>query len=58
MRLNRKEQEAIKLTCLEVFGTDEVYVFGSRVDDSERGGDIDLYIVPNVELIDTSRRLS
>ena len=46
MRLSEKDRNLIKQTCREVFGTDEVYLFGSRVDDSERGGDIDLYIVP------------
>jgi len=45
MRLTTKEQKAIKDTFLEIFSKGEIYLFGSRVDDSKRGGDIDLYIV-------------
>ena len=45
MRLRESEISMIKRTALEVFGEDvEVFLFGSRVDDSKRGGDIDLYI--------------
>ena len=31
----------------ETFGEGKVYLFGSRVDDIQRGGDIDLYLVPS-----------
>lgn len=44
MRLNKIEVEAIKTAFAEVFGDGKVYLFGSRVDDSKRGGDIDLYL--------------
>ncbi len=44
MRISERERALIKQTCLEVFGTDEVYLFGSRVDDTALGGDIDLFI--------------
>lgn len=45
MRLTPKEIETIKTAAVEVFGTDAIIrLFGSRVDDSKRGGDIDLYI--------------
>ena len=27
----------------------KIYLFGSRVDDSKRGGDIDLYLIPNIK---------
>ncbi len=51
MRLTKFEQEAIKNNALEIFGNKtEVFLFGSRVDDNKRGGDIDLYIkAPNKE---------
>lgn len=46
MRIREKDRHAIKETAQEVFGPADVYLFGSRVNDAERGGDIDLYIVP------------
>jgi len=49
MRLSDKDRQTIKQTCLEQFHTDEIYLFGSRVDDSASGGDIDLFIVPSQE---------
>jgi len=44
MRLTHKEIEAIKNSFKEVFVSGTIYLFGSRVDDSQKGGDIDLYI--------------
>jgi predicted nucleotidyltransferase len=46
MRLTNKEQSAIKESFLEVFKNGEIYLFGSRTDDKKRGGDIDLYLIP------------
>lgn len=45
MRLTNFEQKSIKQTFLNIFKTGKIYLFGSRVDDSKRGGDIDLYMV-------------
>ena len=45
MRLSPNYQEIIKKYFVEFFGTGEIYLFGSRVDDSKKGGDIDLYFV-------------
>ncbi len=46
MRITPFERQAITQTAEEIFGpSTHVYLFGSRVDDSKRGGDIDLYIV-------------
>ena len=44
MRLTIKEIEAIVTTFKEVFKEGNIYLFGSRVDNSLKGGDIDLYI--------------
>jgi len=51
LRLTPKEIEAIKSVALKVFGKDsQVWIFGSRVDKSLKGGDIDIYIeVSNME---------
>ena len=47
MRLSPEETVSIKRVIAEVFGSDAgVRLFGSRVDDAKRGGDVDLYVVP------------
>ncbi len=46
MRLSYSEQEAILKSFYEVFGEGKIYLFGSRVDDETKGGDIDLYVIP------------
>jgi len=50
MRLSAREVAVIRSLARRHFGEDaNVYLFGSRVDDSKRGGDIDLYVdVPRV----------
>ena len=45
MRLTPEQAAIIRSAAAEVFGSDaRVWLFGSRVDDSKRGGDIDLLI--------------
>jgi predicted nucleotidyltransferase len=46
MRLSEEEIEAIRHSFRETFQSGALYLFGSRVDDARKGGDIDLYIVP------------
>ncbi len=46
MRLTEFEKNKIKSICYHVFGKGDVYLFGSRVYDCQKGGDIDLYICP------------
>ena len=51
MRLSPQELQAVRLTLLGVDPAGRVWLFGSRADDSRRGGDIDVYF-------ETSRPLS
>lgn len=45
MRLSSGQVEAIKQETEHFFGAQaEVWLFGSRVDDNRRGGDVDLYV--------------
>jgi predicted nucleotidyltransferase len=45
MRLTQAEQSTIRHAALEIFGPQiTVRLFGSRVDDAKRGGDIDLLV--------------
>ncbi len=48
MRLTNKEIDTIKNSVLALDASAHVYLFGSRVDDAKRGGDIDLLIESNV----------
>ncbi len=48
MRLNSIQIETIKKYTYQVFGKEaKVYLFGSRISDEKKGGDIDLLILPN-----------
>jgi len=44
MRLSEFEIQSIKESFLSVFKEGSISLFGSRVDDTKKGGDIDLYI--------------
>ena len=57
MRLSKRTQKIIRETVAEVFGVDAtVSVFGSRVYDNLRGGDIDLLIKLTHPDIDSHRK--
>jgi predicted nucleotidyltransferase len=57
MRLTPQTREIIRTTTQEVFGADaRVRLFGSRIDDSLRGGDIDLLVELPCRLEDTQKR--
>ncbi|SFM31693.1 Nucleotidyltransferase domain-containing protein [Ectothiorhodospira mobilis] len=45
MRLSPEQQAAIRRIVADVAGSDaQVRLFGSRLDDSARGGDVDLFV--------------
>jgi len=44
MRLSQHYVDVIKKYFNQIFKNGEIYLFGSRVDDNKRGGDIDLYL--------------
>jgi predicted nucleotidyltransferase len=47
LRISDYEKEIIVKTAKDIFGNNtKVYLFGSRVYDDKKGGDIDLYIIP------------
>lgn len=53
MRLTQEQQAAIRLAVAETFGNEaKIWLFGSRADDSKRGGDIDLLVCPGVAVRD------
>jgi predicted nucleotidyltransferase len=46
MRLSLHYRQVIKNEVEKLFGNNtQVFLFGSRVDDTKKGGDIDLYII-------------
>ena len=57
MRITSLEQETIKLHVRKHFGMNaDVYIFGSRVDNNRKGGDIDLYITTDMPASEIIRR--
>ncbi|MEA1917722.1 MAG: nucleotidyltransferase domain-containing protein [Campylobacterota bacterium] len=47
MRLSAEEQSSISTNFKQIFPYSKLYLFGSRIDDKKKGGDIDLYIETN-----------
>ncbi|MDQ7068662.1 MAG: nucleotidyltransferase domain-containing protein [Sulfurimonas sp.] len=50
MRLTNNERVLIKKAFNETFLDGKIFLFGSRIDDTKRGGDIDLYLCPSEKL--------
>jgi len=49
MRLSNKMKDILLHAAKESFGDVDIFLFGSRVDDSRRGGDIDIAIKTDLE---------
>jgi predicted nucleotidyltransferase len=48
MRLTAEQAKIIRSAVREIYGDDsQLWLFGSRVDDERRGGDIDLLVRPD-----------
>ncbi|RYU56645.1 nucleotidyltransferase domain-containing protein [Methylolobus aquaticus] len=57
MRLTPEQIETIRRTTWEIFGAEaRVRLFGSRLDDSARGGDIDLLVEPGLPIAEPERK--
>ncbi|MBL1274677.1 MAG: nucleotidyltransferase domain-containing protein [Ectothiorhodospiraceae bacterium] len=57
MRLSTRTQKIIRDTSQEIFGSEAtVTLFGSRVDDFARGGDIDLLIQSEAPIAQRGRK--
>jgi hypothetical protein len=56
MRLTPYETASIKKAFFEIFEGGKIFLFGSRVDDTQRGGDIDLYLCPARKFDDERKR--
>lgn len=46
VRLSENEIKTIKDLATNIFGNCEVYIFGSRTNLTKKGGDIDIFIIP------------
>lgn len=46
MRISNFQKDKIVNIFKDIFKEGEIYLFGSRVDNSKKGGDIDLYLIP------------
>jgi len=50
MRLQKSEIAQIRETIIKEFGECQIYIFGSQLNESKRGGDIDILILAEREL--------
>jgi len=53
VRINEQEEKIIKEVLTKYFGENAViYLFGSRINDSKKGGDIDIFVEADISLKD------
>lgn len=48
MRIDKQEKEALKYALQDFKG--KIFLFGSRLDDSGKGGDIDIMVLPDEKI--------
>ena len=48
MRFDRQEKEALKYALQDFSG--KIFLFGSRLDDTKKGGDIDIMVIPEKKI--------
>ena len=56
MRLSKRVKDTILKAIKDSFGDVEVYLFGSRVDDTKKGGDIDIAIKADIKKDEFKRK--
>lgn len=56
MRLSQNQIAAILKTKEAFFPRAKIYLFGSRIDDSRNGGDIDLYILSEESVLNSVKK--
>lgn len=58
MRLTPDQARLVRQNAQRIFGAGaRVYLFGSRVDDDQRGGDIDIYIETDKQIPDRLEKM-
>lgn len=58
MRLDAAQKNALKTALRHLQANDQAFLFGSRVDDSKRGGDIDLLVFSEQDAFELSRKMT
>jgi predicted nucleotidyltransferase len=48
MRINQKEKTAIVNAVKKIDDSAKIWLFGSRADDSQKGGDIDIAVLSDI----------
>ena len=59
MRLTIEERNQIKQHVRDVFGEgSKIFLFGSRAHDAKKGGDIDLFVEPQILTNETQQKIT